>query len=474
MKNKFGQEIELLAPAGNFDRMQVALHFGADAVYLGGKEFGLRAKSQNFDEDELKKAVDYAHGMGKRVYVTVNVFAKNADFPAVKKYAAFLQKTNVDAVIISDLGILKIFRENTNLEIHISTQANITNKFTAEQYVELGAKRIILARELPIDDIAEIAEYIYGRAVVEVFVHGAMCISYSGRCLLSNYLTGRESNRGDCSQPCRYSYALMEEKRAGEYYSIEQDDRGTYILNSRDLCLIDRLQELAAAGVASFKIEGRMKSEHYIGGAVNAYRRVMDGRKFNAYAELEKISHRPYTTGLAFASAETEFPRSAGQVQTHEIIAVAVGGDSGQDERHGDSRQKQCGAAGGISGKGERNERCRMCGTESKGNERSGQSTRYAAGEVNDGAENWVTVQQKNKFAVGDRAEILSPAETFNRTFIITEIDGETTAGTPNAIYRIKCPFALRPHDILRRRIHSADAEKKRLPPRPHTLRKKI
>ncbi|MDR1917649.1 MAG: U32 family peptidase, partial [Christensenellaceae bacterium] len=341
MQNKFGQKIELLAPAGNFERLKVAFHFGADAVYLGGKEFGLRARSGNFDEKELENATEYAHKLGKKVYVTVNIFAKNADFDGIKKYAKFLNKIQPDAVIVSDLGVLKVFHDNTNLEIHISTQANITNKYTAMQYVELGAKRVILARELPLADIAEIAEYLHGRAIVEVFVHGAMCISYSGRCLLSNYMVGRESNRGDCAQPCRYKYALVEEKRPNEYYPIAETDNGTYILNSRDLCLINHIRELADAGVGSFKIEGRMKSEYYVGGVTNAYRRAIDSaanantpgssplsqntanitkannpaqnmnnvanantptqninnvanaNKFDFVAELEKLSHRP-------------------------------------------------------------------------------------------------------------------------------------------------------------------------------------
>ena len=281
LKNVFGKKIELLAPAGDFTRLKTAFYFGADAAYIGGKEFGLRAKSGNFSEDEIIEAVKYSHALRRKLYVTVNIFAKNDDFAKIEKYALFLEKAGVDAVIISDTGVLKIFRMLTNLEIHISTQANVCNSYAAVQYVELGANRIILARELPIRDIGEICRHLEGKADIEVFVHGAMCISYSGRCLMSKYMTGRDANRGDCAHPCRYKYALQEEKRPGEYFPVEEDANGTYIMNSRDLCLINKLNELADAGAASFKIEGRMKNEHYIGGVVNTYRRAMNGEKFD-------------------------------------------------------------------------------------------------------------------------------------------------------------------------------------------------
>jgi len=281
------------------------------------------------------------------------------------------------------LGVLKIFHENTNLEIHISTQANITNKYTAMQYVELGAKRVILARELPLADIAEIAEYLHNKAVVEVFVHGAMCISYSGRCLLSNYLVGRESNRGDCAQPCRYSYALCEEKRQNEYYPIEEDERGSYILNSRDLCLINHIEELANAGVSSFKIEGRMKSEYYVGGVTNIYRRVMNGQKLDIKTEIEKISHRPYTTGFTFADKDKEYTANTAQMQTREIVGIVVGLNQ---------------------------------------------------------------IQIKNKLSIGDTVEILSPVDTFNKTF-----KSPIEANIPNQIVKITCPHKLQIGDILRK-----------------------
>ncbi len=316
------QTIELLAPAGDLSRLKTALYYGADAVYLGGKQFGLRARSSNFTQEQMKEAVDLVHSMGKKIYVTVNIFARNSDLNELKTYAKNLEKIGVDAVIVSDLGIMKVFKENTNIDIHISTQANICNKYTAMQYVELGATRVILARELSIKDIKEICEHLKGKAEVEVFVHGAMCISYSGRCLLSNYLTGRESNRGDCSQPCRYAYALQEEKRPGEFYPIEEDSHGTYIMNSKDLCLIEHIDELKEAGVVSFKIEGRMKSEYYVACVVNAYKEALAGIKKNFISELEKTAHRPFTTGFTFRKDSTEFTCSAKSKQTYEFVAL--------------------------------------------------------------------------------------------------------------------------------------------------------
>ena len=324
MKNKFGNKIELLAPAGDFSRLKTAFHFGADAVYLGGKEFSLRAKCGNFSDDEIIEAVKYSHALGKKIYVTVNIFARNFDFFKIEKYARFLENAGVDAVIISDLGVLKIFRTLTNLEIHISTQANICNSHSAMQYAELGAKRIILARELHIKDISEICKYLEGKADIEIFVHGAMCISYSGRCLMSKYMTGRDANRGDCAHPCRYKYALQEEKRPQEYFSIEDDTYGTYIMNSRDLCLINNLNELADVGVAIFKIEGRMKNEHYTGGVVNAYRRAMNGESFDYMTEFDKLPHRPFTTGFTFDDNNKEFSKSSSIIVNYQIAAVVI------------------------------------------------------------------------------------------------------------------------------------------------------
>jgi len=393
LKNKFGKQIELLAPAGDFSLLKTAFYFGADAVYLGGKDYGLRAKSGNFSDEEIIEAVKYAHLLGKRIYVTVNIFARNDDFTGMEKYALFLQKAGVDGVIISDLGVLKIFRTLTNLEIHISTQANVCNSHAAMQYVELGAKRIILARELPIDEISEICECLKGKADIEVFVHGAMCISYSGRCFMSKYMTGRDANRGDCAHPCRYKYevfaeqqyALEEEKRQGEFFPVEEDSNGTYIMNSRDLCLIEKLKDLAQAGVASFKIEGRMKNEHYVGGVVNAYKRAMNGENFDYWSELEKLPHRPFTTGFTFNDKIKEFEKSAASISTYIIVAVVM-------------------------------------------------------------EENKIKI--KNKITAGDELEILSPSGSNGKTFVY---NGETV-NVPEQIVSIDCPCKLEVCDILRKR----------------------
>jgi len=301
---------ELLAPAGNLERLQVALAYGADAVYLGGKRFGLRAFADNFDLEEIREAVVYAHGLGKKVYITMNIFAHNDDFLGMKEYIEFLSDIGVDAVILSDPGILTLVRETApNLEIHLSTQANNTNWRSAIFWHEQGVKRIILARELSLKEIREIRTNTPDTLELECFVHGAMCISYSGRCSLSNYLTGRDANRGECAHPCRWKYYLVEEKRPGEYLPIIEDDRGAYILNSKDLSMIEHIQDLINAGLDSFKIEGRMKSSYYVASIVKAYRQELDLYFYDPenyspnpqnIEEIKKVSHRPYTTGFYF------------------------------------------------------------------------------------------------------------------------------------------------------------------------------
>ncbi len=266
---------ELLAPAGSLEKLKTAIHYGADAVYLGGKAFGLRAKAVNFDNKELAEAVAFAHNRNVRVFVTVNIMAHNRDFAALPAYLRELNDMGVDALIISDPGIFRMAREVVpEMKIHISTQANITNKETALFWQEMGASRVNLARELSLAEITEIKEVL--TAKVEVFVHGALCISYSGRCMLSHYLTGRDANQGTCAHPCRYNYRLEEEKRPGEYFPVVEDERGVYIFNSKDLCLINRLPELAGAGVDSVKIEGRMKGIYYAGGIIRIYRAALD------------------------------------------------------------------------------------------------------------------------------------------------------------------------------------------------------
>lgn len=325
---KKNPNLELLAPAGDITRAVIALDYGADAIYLGGKDFSLRAHAINFTDDEIQQIVTLAHARGKKVYVTVNIIPRNDDFDKIIAYAHRLQKLQVDAVIVADLGVIKIFREHTTIPIHVSTQANITNQYTALEYVRLGATRLVLARELSVAEIKTICAAVKGQAEIEVFVHGAMCVSYSGRCLLSNYMTNRASNRGECAHACRYHYVLQETKRPNEYWPIEEDQHGAYILNSRDLCLINHLDELIAAGVTSFKIEGRVKSAYYVAGVTHAYRQALDGIKRDYLPELDKISHRPYTLGFTFGNEPTQYYPASREEQSYEFIGLVTGANT--------------------------------------------------------------------------------------------------------------------------------------------------
>ena len=327
-------KFELLAPAGNLTKLKTAIYFGADAVYIGGKDFSLRSYSENFTREELKTAVGFSHERGKKVYVTVNIFAKSADFESFPDYFTYLNEIGVDAVIVSDLGVMTFAKKYApNVDIHVSTQANVLNEYTAAAYAELAAKRIILARELSLEQISKIRAYLPAEVELEAFCHGAMCISYSGRCLLSDYFTGRSSNRGQCVQACRWNYSIREKNSDGEFYDITEDEHGTYILNSKDLNMIDHLAEMQAAGVYSLKIEGRMKSEYYLATVVNAYRRAINAfytqsenyvkdRLF--FSELLKTNHRAFTTAYTLGeNAETvnyEDSQSAGD----KVFAAAV------------------------------------------------------------------------------------------------------------------------------------------------------
>ncbi len=277
---------ELLAPAGSFEKLVTAIHYGADAVYLGGKQFSLRSRASNFDQQGVEEAVGYCREHGVKVYVTVNIFAHNCDLPGLEKYLTVLQAAGVDGIIVADPGVLRIAAQVApTIPVHLSTQANVTNGSSARFWAEQGVRRINLARELGLAEIEEIRAST--DIELEVFVHGALCISYSGRCMLSNYFTGRDANKGDCSHPCRYGYSLVEEKRPGQYFPVEEDERGTYIFNSRDLCLLQRLPELINAGVDSIKIEGRMKSMGYVGSVVRLYRAALD------WIENKKNSGQP-------------------------------------------------------------------------------------------------------------------------------------------------------------------------------------
>ena len=300
------QKPELLAPAGTMEKLKVAIHYGADAVYLGGKEFGLRAFSGNFSRKELEAAMEYAHAHGKRAYVTVNIYAHAADLDALPDYLRYLRSIGTDGILVADLGVFRLAQEIVpELELHVSTQANITNERAARAWQDMGAKRIVLARELSLLEIQRIRKAC--DAELELFIHGALCISSSGRCYLSSYLTGRDANRGSCTQPCRWRYHLVEEKRPGQYFPVEEDERGTYIMNSKDLCLMPHLREILESGVDSLKIEGRMKSVHYVASVTKAYRMAIDSyfespEHFEVreewLAELAKATHRDYTEGF--------------------------------------------------------------------------------------------------------------------------------------------------------------------------------
>lgn len=298
-------KLELLAPAGNFSKLKTAVYYGADAVYIGGKNFSLRAFSDNFTDEEIVEAVKFAHGKNVKIYVTVNIFAKNSDFEKAAEYFRFLEGAKVDAVLITDVGLISLCKKVApELKIHLSTQANTLNKYAVKFWGELGLERVVLARELSLSEIKEISEF-NPETQLEAFVHGAMCISYSGRCLLSNYFNGRDANRGECVQACRWQYELREKSKNGEFFPIEEDERGSYILNSKDLNMIEHIDEMAEAGVCSLKIEGRMKSEYYLATVINAYRRAIDeyykiGGKYKKnkmfYDELLKTNHRVFTT----------------------------------------------------------------------------------------------------------------------------------------------------------------------------------
>lgn len=309
-------KIELLAPAGDLEKLKTAVDYGADAVYFGGQVGSLRAAAGNLSVDDIKEGVDYCHKHGRKAYLTMNIYAHNEDIDDLRKFAYEIKHIDIDAFIVSDPAVMEIVKSTiNNPELHLSTQANVTSYESANFWYKQGVKRLILARELTLDEITAIHENIPDDMELEAFVHGAMCISYSGRCLLSNFMTDRDSNKGECSQPCRWNYRLVEELRPGEYFPIEEDERGTYILNSKDLCMIRHIPELAKSGVVSAKIEGRMKSAYYVATVVRAYRTAIDEYykdpdnyifKEEWWDELLKASHREFTTGFFFHKATGE------------------------------------------------------------------------------------------------------------------------------------------------------------------------
>ncbi len=367
---------ELLSPAGNFEKMITAFDYGADAVYLAGQRFGLRAFAGNFSQEEIFKATEYAHARGKKVYVTLNIIAHESDFNGLTEYLKILEEAKVDAVIVADVGIALFVKQHSNLELHISTQANILNSYSANFFASLGATRLVLARELTFNEIKEIRKNLPKEVELEVFIHGAMCISYSGRCLLSNYMTNRDSNRGMCSQACRWEYTVTERTKKGNHYEVQEDEKGTYIFNSKDMNLMEHIHKLLEIGIDSFKIEGRMKSEYYVANVTNAYRRAIDLYNQNPSAyepqqalveELSKSSHREYSSGFMFYDKEKENIKSSFPTQSHKFVASVL-----EDAKDGK-----------------------------------------------------VLIEQRNRFKQGDILEVLSPTENWNKTFVADAYDIE-------------------------------------------------
>lgn len=323
---------EILAPAGNLEKLKIAIDFGADAVYLGGGKLNLRAFAGNFTNEEIAEAVKYCHDRGRKVYVTLNVFARNFDLNGAGEYIKELESLGVDAVLISDPGLIAIAREVApNLEIHLSTQANTVNWRAAKFWYDLGVKRIVLAREMTFNEIKGFTENLPEECELEAFVHGSMCMAYSGRCLISNYMLGRDSNKGICANVCRYKYYLVEETRPNEYFPVMEDEKGTYIMNSKDLCMIQHIPELVQSGVYSFKIEGRMKSEFYVASAVKAYREALDSywedpENFEFKQEwmdiLLKVSHRPYHTGFFFGKSGEQNYEDSSYIRDYDIVGI--------------------------------------------------------------------------------------------------------------------------------------------------------
>jgi len=401
---------ELLAPAGNLEKMKMALLYGADAVYLGGKAFGLRAFGGNFSREELQEGIAFAHGLGKKVYVTVNIFPHNEDLKPLPEYLEFLARAGADAILVADIGVFMIAKKVVpELEIHISTQANNTNWAAVNAWAELGAGRVVLAREMSLAEIREIREKC--SVELEMFVHGAMCISYSGRCLMSNYLTGRDANRGGCAQPCRWKYSLMEENRPGQYFPVEEDDRGTYIFNSKDMCLLPYLADVIESGVDSLKIEGRMKSVHYAASVVKAYRLAIDSyfadrEHFTIapewLAELEKVSHRDYTTGFYFGrpTEKDQIYGSSSYTQTSDFVGLVLDYD---------------------------------------------------------GATGWAVVEQRNNMKLGQEIEVFQPRGRMFRQILAEMVDEEGTpieaAPHPQQIIRIHMKEPVEKWSILRRDV---------------------
>lgn len=402
------KKAELLAPAGSLEKLKAACLYGADAVYMGGDYFSLRALGKNFSRDEMVEGIEFAHSLGKKAYITVNIYPHNKDLEGLPDYLKFLEEINADAILVSDLGVFMTAKKIVpKLPTHISTQANVTNYAAVQAWENLGAERVVLARELSLDEILEIRKQ--SKIPLEIFIHGAMCVSMSGRCLISSYMTGRDSNRGNCAQPCRWNYDLVEKTRPNEYFSVTEDERGTYFFNSKDLCLMPHLKEVIESGVESLKIEGRMKSVNYVATVVRAYRQAIDAYyddpenfavKKEWLKEVEKVSHRPYWSGFFTGEGKT-----GGQI-------------------YSTSSYEQ-------------------------GAEFLGVVTSY------DKAGARVTAEQRGRLIEGETVEIMQPKGDVV-SFAISDLrnlEGEKIENTPHAkeIYTFACNREIEPYSIIRR-----------------------
>lgn len=406
------KKVELLAPAGDMERLETAIKFGANAVFLAGDSFGLRANAKNFDQYELTKAVKLAHDNNVRVHVTMNILPHDDDMTGLVEYLEFLDSIKVDALIISDPGIFSLAKKHTDIDLHISTQASVTNSATVKFWHDMGAKRVILARELSFEEIKEVKKNAPEDMEIECFIHGAMCISYSGRCLLSNYMTGRDANRGDCAQSCRWKYSIQEETRPGEYYPIEEDGKGgTFIMNSKDLCLIDEIDKLIEAGIDSFKIEGRMKTAFYVATVIRSYRQAIDSYyagTFNEevakkyYDEITKASHRHFTKAFFYNKPDSsaQIYENSSYIRNYDFIGTVLDYDK---------------------------------------------ETKIA------------TIEQRNRFFLGDKIEIFSNSPDFYELEIdnMKNKKGEDieVANQPKEEIFIKIDLPLEKGDMLRRKI---------------------
>ncbi len=411
------KKIELLAPAGDLEKLKIAVLYGADAVYLGGTSFGLRAKAKNFDREQMQEGISFAHKHGAKVYITCNIFAHNEDLSKLPEYLRELEELGADAILVADPGVFATAREIvSNMDIHISTQANNTNYNSALFWHKLGAKRIVMARELSLREIKEISQNIPDSLEIEAFVHGAMCISYSGRCLLSNYLSGRDANKGACSHPCRWQYYVTEKTRPNEYMPIVEEDNGTYIFNSKDLCMIEHIPELIDSGIMSFKIEGRIKTCFYVGTVVKAYREAIDdylkdpelyeSKKEYYLQEVAKASYRGFTTGFYYGkpSSNEQIYTTSSYIRTYDFIGMVLD----YDEKTG-----------------------------------------------------FAVIEQRNKFVIGDEVEFLRHnGKTFSQK--ITEMyneEGEaiTEAPHPQQIIRLRTENKVEKWDMMRREAENTE-----------------